>query len=119
VLSCMKISVTGHPAAGIHSCEAFTHWHLLSSTNRIPSTTKLQRRILEGRQPVDSWAICICPLDSMISHAETRIAIALGGFAAQNLLREFTPELLKATRKWHTPFPRIPLPEWWVKLPAH
>jgi hypothetical protein len=54
-----------------------------------------------------------------LSHAETRTAIAFGGFAAQNLLREFTPELLKATRKWHTPFPRIPLPAWWVKLPAH
>ncbi len=53
------------------------------------------------------------------SHAETRTAIAFGGFAAQNLLREFTPELLKATRQWHTPFPRIPLPAWWVKLPAH
>jgi hypothetical protein len=53
-----------------------------------------------------------------LSHAETRTAIAFGGFAAQNLLREFTPELLKATRKWHTPFPRIPLPAWWVKLPA-
>jgi hypothetical protein len=53
------------------------------------------------------------------SHAETRIAIAFGGLAAQDLLREFTPELLRATRKWHTPFPRIPLPEWWVKLPAH
>jgi hypothetical protein len=54
-----------------------------------------------------------------LSHAETRIAIAFGGFAAQNLMREFTPELLRATHKWHTPFPRIPLPEWWVKLPAH
>jgi hypothetical protein len=54
-----------------------------------------------------------------LSHAETRITIAFAGFAAQNLLREFTPELLKATRKWHTPFPRIPLPEWWVKLPPH
>src|ERR1700678_1925428 len=54
-----------------------------------------------------------------LSHAETRTAIAFGGFAAQNLLREFTPELLKATHKWHTAFPRIPLPAWWVKLPAH
>ena len=52
-----------------------------------------------------------------LSHAETRISIAFAGFAAQNLLREFTPDLLKATRRWHTPFPRIPLPEWWVKLP--
>ena len=42
------------------------------------------------------------------SHAETRTAIAFGGFAAQNLLREFTPELLKATRQWHTPVPPDP-----------
>lgn len=54
-----------------------------------------------------------------LSHAETRTAVAFGGFAAQNLLREFVPDLLKATRKLHTPFPRIPVPEWWVKLPAH
>jgi len=54
-----------------------------------------------------------------LSHAETRTAIAFGSFAAQNLLREFVPELLKATHKLHAPFPRIPLPEWWVKLPAH
>jgi hypothetical protein len=54
-----------------------------------------------------------------LSHAETRTAIAFGGFAAQNLLREFAPDLLKATRKLHTPFPRIPVPEWWVALPAH
>jgi hypothetical protein len=45
------------------------------------------------------------------------MAFAFGGFAAQNLLREFTPELLKVTQRWHTPFPRIPLPAWWVKLP--
>lgn len=49
------------------------------------------------------------------SHAETRTAFAFGGFAVQNLLREFAPDLLKATHKWHTPFPRIPVPEWWVK----
>ena len=54
-----------------------------------------------------------------LSHAETRVAVAFGGFAAQNLLREFTPDLLKATQRWHAPFPRIPLPQWWVKLPAH
>ena len=54
-----------------------------------------------------------------LSHAETRTAIAFGSFAAQNLLREFVPTLLKATRKWHTPFPRIPVPEWWVKLSPH
>jgi hypothetical protein len=53
-----------------------------------------------------------------LSHAERRAEIALGGFALQNLLREFTPDLLRATKKWHAPFPRIPLPAWWVKLPA-
>lgn len=53
-----------------------------------------------------------------LSHAETRTAVAFGGFAVQNLLREFAPDLLRTTRKLHTPFPRIPVPEWWVKLPA-
>jgi hypothetical protein len=53
-----------------------------------------------------------------LSHAETRTAVAFGGFAAQNMLREFAPDLLRTTRKLHTPFPRIPVPEWWVKLPA-
>jgi len=54
-----------------------------------------------------------------LSHAETRTAFAFGGFAAQNLLREFIPDLLQATHKLHAPFPRIPVPEWWVKLPPH
>jgi hypothetical protein len=54
-----------------------------------------------------------------LSHAETRSGVAFGGFAAQNLLREFVPDLLKATHKLHAPFPRIPVPEWWVKLSAH
>jgi hypothetical protein len=31
-----------------------------------------------------------------LSPAETRIAIALGGFAAQNLLREFTPRTVES-----------------------
>ena len=53
------------------------------------------------------------------SRAETRTAVAFGGFATQNLLREFVPALLKAMRRWHTPFPRIPVPEWWVKLSPH
>jgi hypothetical protein len=54
-----------------------------------------------------------------LTHAETRTAFAFGVFAAQNLLREFIPDLLKATHNLHAPFPRIPVPEWWVKLPAH
>ena len=53
-----------------------------------------------------------------LSHAETRTAFAFGRIAAQNLLREFIPDLLKATHKLHAPFPRIPVPEWWVKLAA-
>jgi hypothetical protein len=53
-----------------------------------------------------------------LSHAETRTAFAFGRFAAQNLLREFAPDLLKATQRLHAPFPRIPVPEWWVKLPT-
>jgi len=52
------------------------------------------------------------------SHAETRVAFIFGSFAVQNLLREFAPELLNTSHKWHFPFPHIPLPEWWVKLPA-
>jgi hypothetical protein len=54
-----------------------------------------------------------------LSHAETRIAASFGSLAAQNVLREFIPDLLKTTRKFHAPFPRIPVPAWWVKLPAH
>ena len=26
-------------------------------------------------------------------------------------------ELIKVTHKLHLPFPRIPVPEWWVALP--
>jgi hypothetical protein len=50
-----------------------------------------------------------------VSHAEARAANAFGHFAMQNLLREFAPELLKATHKVHLPFPRVPVPGWWVK----
>jgi len=49
-----------------------------------------------------------------LSHAETRTAALLGSFAAQNLLREFAPDIQKATHKLHVPFPRIPVPGWWV-----
>jgi hypothetical protein len=52
-----------------------------------------------------------------LGHAETRTAFAFGGLAAQNLLREFIPDLLNVTHRMHAPFPRIPVPEWWVKLP--
>jgi hypothetical protein len=49
------------------------------------------------------------------SHAETRVAIAFGTFAGQNLLREFAPDLAKITHKLHLPRFRNPVPEWWVK----
>ena len=51
-----------------------------------------------------------------LSHAETRSAIAFAGFASQNLLREFAPDLSRITRKLRLPFPRVPFPEWWMKL---
>jgi len=38
-----------------------------------------------------------------------------GGFAATNVTREFAPEIYRATRKLHVPFPRIPVREWWTK----
>jgi hypothetical protein len=49
-----------------------------------------------------------------VSRAETRMAFAFGGFAIQNLTREFAPELFKAVHKLHIPFPRIPVPDWWT-----
>jgi hypothetical protein len=52
-----------------------------------------------------------------LGHAETRTGFAFGGLAAQNLLREFIPDLLNITHRLHAPFPRIPVPEWWTKLP--
>ena len=51
-----------------------------------------------------------------LSHAQTRMAIEFGSLAGQNILREFAPDLLKLARKLHLPFPRVPLPEWWVAL---
>ncbi len=53
-----------------------------------------------------------------LSHGDTRTAFVFGGFAIQNVLREFTPDLLRFSNKRHTFFPRIPLPEWWAKLRA-
>lgn len=54
-----------------------------------------------------------------LTHAETRAAFVFGGLAVENLLREFAPDIFNSTHKWRIPFPRIPLPEWWVKLPVH
>jgi hypothetical protein len=50
-----------------------------------------------------------------LSHAETRTATAFAGFAVQNLLFEFAPELLKLKQKLHVPFAGPPVPKWWTK----
>lgn len=44
-----------------------------------------------------------------------RMGSRVGGLAIQNVLREFSPEIFRAFRAAHLPFPRIPLPEWWTK----
>lgn len=49
-----------------------------------------------------------------LSHAESDTVRLFAGFAAQNLLREFAPDIRKVSRKLHVPFPRIPVPEWWT-----
>jgi hypothetical protein len=54
-----------------------------------------------------------------LSHAETRVGIEFGGMAAQNVLREFSPDLERLSRKLRLPFPRLPIPEWWVPLDRH
>lgn len=48
-----------------------------------------------------------------LSHSETRMAIAFGGFAGQNLFREFEPDLMRLARKLG--LPHIGVRDWWVK----
>lgn len=50
------------------------------------------------------------------SRAETRVAVSFAGFAVQNVLREFSPDILTVAHKMGLPFPRLPFPEWWTKL---
>ena len=50
-----------------------------------------------------------------LSHAETRMAVAFGDLAAQNVLREFAPELARVARKLRIRALDFPIPEWWVK----
>jgi hypothetical protein len=54
-----------------------------------------------------------------LSHAETRVAFEFGGMIGQNVLREFSPDLLRISQKLRLPFPRVPIPEWWVPLNRH
>jgi hypothetical protein len=49
-----------------------------------------------------------------LSRAESRMALAFVGYATRNITREFAPELFRATRRLHVPFPRVPIPEWWT-----
>jgi len=48
-----------------------------------------------------------------LSHSEARMAIAFGGFAGQNLFREFDPDLMRLARKLG--LPHIGVRDWWVK----
>ena len=48
-------------------------------------------------------------------HGAERMGTRFGGFAMQNVLREFSPEIFKAFHAAHLPFPRLPIPEWWTK----
>jgi len=50
-----------------------------------------------------------------LNHAEIRTGTAFAGFAAQNLLFEFAPELLKLKQRLHVPFSGSPVPKWWTK----
>jgi hypothetical protein len=49
-----------------------------------------------------------------VTHADARAAAMLSGFAANNLMREFEPEIFHFVKRMHLPFPRIPVPEWWT-----
>jgi hypothetical protein len=44
-----------------------------------------------------------------------RMGTKFGGFAIQDVLREFSPDIFKAFQAIHLPFPRLPVPEWWTK----
>ncbi len=48
-------------------------------------------------------------------HGGTRTLTKIGGFAGQNVAREFAPEIAKVFQALHLPFPRLPVPEWWTK----
>ena len=50
-----------------------------------------------------------------LSHAGTRTATAFAGFAIQNLVLEFTPELLLLKHRFHIPLTTAPVPKWWTK----
>jgi hypothetical protein len=47
-------------------------------------------------------------------YAGIHTAELCGYLAGQNVLREFAPDIYMLTQKLHLPFPRIPVPGWWV-----
>ncbi len=49
-----------------------------------------------------------------LHYAGVHTAELMGTLAGQNLLREFAPDIDAVTRKLHLPFPRLPIPGWWV-----
>lgn len=49
-----------------------------------------------------------------LHYAGVHTAELFGTLAGQNLLREFAPDIDRVTRRLHLPFPRIPIPPWWV-----
>jgi hypothetical protein len=49
------------------------------------------------------------------AHGAKRMGTKFGGFAAQNVTREFAPEIFKVFQTLHLPLPRVPIPPWWTK----
>jgi hypothetical protein len=50
-----------------------------------------------------------------VSHADTSMAIRFGVLMGRNVAEEFSPELVRLTRKFHVKIIRL-LPEWWTTL---
>jgi hypothetical protein len=51
------------------------------------------------------------------THGAERMGTRFGGFAMQNVIREFSPEIFQTLQKLHfkLPLPRVKIPEWWTK----
>ena len=49
------------------------------------------------------------------AHGAEKMGTRFGGFALQNVIREFAPDIYTLLHGAHIPFPRLPVPEWWTK----
>jgi len=49
------------------------------------------------------------------SHGAERMGTRFGGFAIQNVIREFSPEIFRAAHELHVPVPHLRIPDWWTK----